>query len=228
MTKAGREDPRTSGSAEEVTRDITRRLEEDIVFGHLHPRERLVEDEIAERFGIKRYLARQAIIELERLGLVDRIRNRGAVVRLYTPQEVNDIHLVRVLLETQAAGLIPLPMDADSVKKLEEIQGRHSIGITEGDKRAVFHANIEFHRELFAHCGNAALIEAIEIFAQKSHAYRSIFTNDLASLEWAASEHLSMIDACRRGDRDALVVACRDHLAPAKDHYISVWRSRFD
>lgn len=215
-------------SAEDVARRITRLLEEEIVFGQLQPRQRLVEDEIAERFDVKRYLARQAIIELERLGLVERIRNRGAVVRLYSPREVNDIHLVREMLESKAAALIPFPLDAAAIAQLHTLQLRHNEGIVEGDKRKVFHANIDFHRELFRHCGNDALIEAIEIFAQKSHAYRSIFTSDLESLQWAADEHKAMVDACRSQDRDLLVNTCRKHLTPAKDRYIAIWQSRFE
>lgn len=215
-------------NAEEVVRSITQLLEEEIVFCQLQPRQRLVEDEIAERFGIKRYLARQAIIELERLGLVERIRNRGAMVRLYSPREVNDIHAVRELLEVKAAELIPFPLDANALAELEALQARHAEGIVERDKRKVFYANIAFHRELFRHCANEALIEAIEIFAQKSHAYRSIFTSELEALQWAADEHRAMVEACRAGDRERLVTLCRDHLTPAKNRYIATWQSRFD
>ncbi|SNT16397.1 transcriptional regulator, GntR family [Antarctobacter heliothermus] len=214
-------------SAEDLVRDITQKLEEDIVFGHLHPRERLVEEEIAERFGVKRYIARQAILQLERLGLVERIRNRGAVVRLYSPKEVNDINMVREQLESQAAQLIPLPLDEDALKRLEDIQIRHSRGIDEENKREIFQANIAFHKELFGHCGNDALVEAINIFAQKSHSYRSIFTTEKEALRWAADAHSAMIKACRDGDREKLVQTCREHLAPAKNRYIEMWKSRF-
>ena len=56
---------------------IVDKLETDIVFGRLHPRERLIEDDLMARFGAKRHLVRQALVELERMGLVRRTRNRG-------------------------------------------------------------------------------------------------------------------------------------------------------
>ncbi|MCP3055496.1 GntR family transcriptional regulator, partial [Aurantimonas sp. LRZ36] len=66
--------------------EIAAALEEEIVFGRLHPRERLIEEELASRFEAKRHIVRQALVELERLGLVERVRNRGAVVRLYSAE----------------------------------------------------------------------------------------------------------------------------------------------
>lgn len=219
------DDKRRSG--EDISAEIVARLEEDIVFGRLHPRERLVEEDIALRFAAKRHLVRQAIAELERLGLVERYRNRGAVVRLYDAKEVEDINSVRELIEGHAASLIPLPLPAQAIAELEAIQGAHHAAILSGDGRRVFRENIAFHRKLFGHCDNEALIEAINVFAQKSHAYRHIFLNDKPYLLWAAEDHARMVAAVRGGDRTALVDLCRNHLAPAKNYYVKTYRSRF-
>ena len=219
------EQPKLSG--DELVRDVTTRLEESIVFGRLHPRERLMEEELAKRYCAKRHVIRQALQELERLGLVERARNRSAVVKLYQAQEVEDIHAVRVLLEGHAASLIPLPLSEEAIARLRALQRRHAEATEQGDRREVFRANIEFHQALFSHCGNRALIEAVTLFGQKSHAYRSIFVNDRDYLLWAAADHLAMIEAVEKDDRDRLVELCRAHLVPAKDHYIATWRSRF-
>lgn len=221
---------RTGGkrrNGEDVSAEIVARLEEDIVFGRLHPRERLVEEEIALRFGAKRHLVRQAIAELERLGLVERYRNRGAVVRLYHAKEVEDINSVRELIEAYAASLIPLPLPDEAVAELDAIQRAHHDAILSGNGRRVFHSNIEFHRKLFAHCGNEALIEAINNFAQKSHAYRHIFLSDRSYLMWAAEDHAKIVAAVRACERSVLVELCRNHLAPAKNYYVETYRSRF-
>lgn len=241
-----REDRRTSGdvrsellseadderraplTGDALVQDIARRLEESIVFGQLHPRERLIEEDIARKFGVKRHMVRQAIIELEHLGLAERVRNRGAVVRLYEAEEVENINAVRELLESHAASLIPLPLSAAALAELKTLHALHTEAVEKGDRRKVFRTNIEFHQSLFSHCGNPALIEAINLFNQKSHAYRSIFVNDRECLRWASGAHLEMIEAIEAQDRARLVDLCRAHLAPAKDHYIATWRSRFD
>ncbi|WP_299360463.1 GntR family transcriptional regulator [uncultured Paracoccus sp.] len=214
-------------SGDDLIQDLTRRLEESIVFGRLQPRERLIEEDLAQQFGVKRHVVRQALVGLEHLGLVERVRNRGAVVKLYEIREVEDINAVRELLEGHAASLIPLPLPEQDLARLRTLQQRHADAIDSGHRREVFRANILFHEALFAHCGNAALIEAIKTFAQKSHAYRSIFVNDRAYLLWAAGAHREMIEAIESSDRERLVRLCRDHLAPAKDRYIETLRARF-
>jgi DNA-binding GntR family transcriptional regulator len=45
-------------------------LEEEIVLGWLQPRERLIEEDIASRFKVKRHVVREAIAELERMGSI--------------------------------------------------------------------------------------------------------------------------------------------------------------
>ncbi|WP_222861582.1 GntR family transcriptional regulator [Oceaniovalibus sp. ACAM 378] len=214
-------------TGEDASSAVAAALEEDIVLGRLQPRERLIEEDLAARFKVKRHLVRQAIMDLERLGLVERVRNRGAVVRFYSAQEVEDINAVRDVLEGHAASLVALPVPDDELANLSEIEARHVAAIDAGLHRETFRTNLEFHRHLFGLCGNPALIAAIDTHAQKSHAYRSILASDRSYQDWAAGAHLAMIDAMRRGDRDTLVRLCREHLIPAKNRYIETWNSRF-
>src|SRR3546814_1095337 len=83
--------------------DAVRVLEEDIVLGSLHPRERLIEDDLIRRFGFKRHAAREVLAELARRGLVERRKNFGCEVRAFAPQEVAELYHLRELLEAEAA-----------------------------------------------------------------------------------------------------------------------------
>src|ERR1700754_4246523 len=84
--------------------DIVRALEEEIALGRLGPRERLVEEELAERFDVKRHIARQALADLETMGIVVRQPHRGATVRDYGVAEIEQLYMVRALVEGTAAG----------------------------------------------------------------------------------------------------------------------------
>ena len=53
--------------------NVVGQLEEDIVFGRRRPRERLVEEDLVSQFGAKKHVIRQALVDLERMGLVERI-----------------------------------------------------------------------------------------------------------------------------------------------------------
>ncbi|MCR4265204.1 GntR family transcriptional regulator [Nitratireductor sp. ZSWI3] len=207
---------------------IAEALEEDIVFGRLLPKERLIEEDLSARFGVKRYVLRQALEELEWLGLVQRVRNRGSVVRLYSVKEVEDINAVREVVEAEAARQLKLPFAPEDIAALEKIQEYHSAASERGDLRAIFRSNIAFHKSLFSHCPNKALVEVIDLLARKSHAYRSIFTNKAEYLRWVIDSHWAIIDAVRSSDRERLVLLCRSHLAPAKNHYIEMYSTPND
>lgn len=208
-------------------RGIAATLEEEIVLGWLMPRERLVEEDLAERLGVKRHVVREALAELERVGLVERVPNRGAFVKLLDPAEVRQIYAVREALETLAAEHIPLPAPPDLVARLEDIQGAHGAAVISGDARAAFRANMAFHETLFGACGNPHLVELIQTMAQKVHGARSITAASPQHLALARDEHLAMIEALAAGDRARLVTLCRQHLGPSRDAYIASVEGRF-
>ena len=195
-------------------------LEEEIVLGWLQPRERLVEEDLSRRFATKRHLVREAIFELERMGLVERVPNKGAVVRSLDPLEVRQVYDVRIALETLAAELIPLPAPPQITRGLRDIQHRHATAVEAGDPRAAFHANMAFHNALFAACGNPHLVDLIRQSAKKVHGARSLTAVDPVYLRRACDEHWAMIEALETGDRGRLKDLFRDHILPSRDVYL--------
>lgn len=201
---------------------IVQRLEESIIFGRLRPRERLVEDALMARFGAKRHLVRQALFELERMGIVVRERNKGCSVRYFPPAEVEQIYALRELLQGHAASQIPLPAPAAMIDRLTGIHEQHSQAVEDRDLAAIYRLNNDFHHALFEACGNPHLLDAIAHYAWLAHAVRSYRIADPALVLQARDEHGQMIEALRRGDRDALVRLCIDHIKPSKDAYLAL------
>ena len=206
---------------------IVQRIEEDIVFGRLHPRERLVEEALAERFGVKRHIVREALADLERRGLIERFRNRGAMVKAYTPEEVEQLYAVRALLETSCAEMLPLPMDPARLAGLEALQDEHDSAVAAQDLPRIFRLNVQFHRVLYAGCGNPYLAGVIDEFAQKTHAIRFYSVVQPETIAYARDDHRAILQAIRDGDRQSLMAICRRHLMPSKEAYIDAYRRRF-
>ncbi len=204
--------------------EVVQILEEDIIFGRLKPRERLVEDELMQRLGVKRHLVRQALGELERLGIIRRERNKGAAVRDFDAAEVEQIYEVRALIQAHAAARIPLPAPADLVAALEAIHAEHAAAVDRGDLRTVYRLNNAFHDRLFGACGNPHLAALIGHYGWLAHAIRSYRIADPELLRQAREEHGEMIEALRRGDRAALVRLCVEHIEPSKRAYLAAER----
>ena len=205
---------------------VTDTLEEEIVLGVLHPRERLVEDDLCERFVLKRHVARLVLAELEQRGLIERRKNVGALVKSYTPREVMELYAVREILETSAAQRIALPVQAEQLAELFEIQKAHDAAAQAGDLRAMFRSNMAFHRALFALSDNLVLTEAIREYERRTHAIRSASLLFPHYLEKARTEHHAMLEALAGQDRLKLVDLCREHLVPARDAYLEAYHRR--
>ena len=208
-------------------RRVVEILEEDIAFGYIHPRERLVEDELLERFSLKRHVVRHVLSELEQMGLVERKKNFGALVKSYSVKEVIDLYIVRDILEANCARQITLPVAPEKLEKLEAIQQQHDAAVLESNLHIAFRMNLAFHKALFALSDNSALTQLIELAAQRAHVIRSLTLVVPKNLEESRQEHRQMIDALREGDQDRLVALCSSHLLPSRDAYIEQHR-RFD
>jgi DNA-binding GntR family transcriptional regulator len=206
---------------------IATRIEDDVVLGRRHPRERLIEQDLSEHFRTHRADVRLALFELEKRGIVERIPNRGAIVRDLTPAEVLEVYAVRAELEVMAVRVLPLPVAAADLKRLEELQRDHSRAVKAGDLLAVHHSNVRFHRGLYGLCGNTCLIETIEQLAQKVSVIRSSAHANSQALDRARQDHIEMIEALEHSRREDLIALTRRHLKPALQAYIKAYERRF-
>jgi DNA-binding GntR family transcriptional regulator len=205
---------------------IVAALQEDIVLGRLAPGARLVEEDLADRLKTKRHVLRQAFVELERFGLIERRRNRGASVRQLTLDDVAQIYAVREILERAAAAQILLPMKKADLEPIEAAQRRHDAAVAAFDAKAVFRANFEFHMQLFASCGNPYLAAAIEDFRKKTHVVWSYAIVKPEYFRNAQREHKAMLKAIREGERRKLIELCAQHLNISRRAYVETQRLR--
>ena len=213
--------PASQGTSTGATvQAIVASLEEEIVLGRLRPRQRLLEEKLTEYFNAKRHVVRAALVELEAIGIVVRQANRGATVRDFSAEEVEQIYDVRELLERHAAAIMPLPPDPAVMDEIRKQHRRHSEAVSDGDLRKVFRANLQFHKTLFGACGNPYLAAQISDLASCAHAIRFHAITDPVLLEHARREHGEMVKAIEQQDRDRLVALVSEHIRPSKEAYL--------
>lgn len=194
-------------------------VKHQIIFGRLKPRERLIEDELCARFQASRHLIRSAFVTLEHMGLVTRRPNKGAVVRDFSVDEVEDIYDMRALLQGEAARRIPLPVPRALLDRLEAIHAEHARAVERQDLGLVCTINNEFHCTFFAACGSRYLAQTIERLWTETLAIRCYAIGDPLLLARSQQEHGQIIEALACGDRARLVRHVIDHIWPALDAY---------
>jgi DNA-binding GntR family transcriptional regulator len=200
--------------------DIRQSLELDLVLGRLSPRERLVEDELISRFNAKRHVIRSVLTDLERTGLVERRPNKGAYVRDYAPDEVEELYDLRASLHSLAVDRFDLPPSPAVIATLNNIAASHEDAVLRDDLADVIRFNNDFHDVFFDLCGNRFLSEQIRNLASAANAIRSYRIGDPELLKQAMREHREMIDALAAGKIDMLRSLVKKHIVPSKELYL--------
>ncbi|HEX7390200.1 MAG TPA: GntR family transcriptional regulator [Acidiphilium sp.] len=209
--------PRLPGQREALCHELQRA----IILGQLHPRERLVEDEIIARSGATRHAVRRALDELERLGLVIRHPNRGVRVRDYTITEVEDLYEIRTCLERQAALRYALPANPAFLGQLRQIAKEHAKLSRRRQFIEMFALNNKFHDMLYSGAGNEALADAIRHFTFATHPIRMRGFPDDELREAAIADHGAMVAAVETGNRARLASLVVEHIMRPMRFYIA-------
>ena len=206
---------------------LTADLENDVIFGVYQPGSRIIEDRVMERHGAKRHAVRTAFAELEARGLLIRKPNRGVEVVDFTPDEVDALYEVRIVLESAAAERTPLPCEAVVTDRLEDIARRHEQAVEDKDLRAVFWLNLEFHEVQFSCCSNRRLADLISNHARAAQPIRVVKYDDAEHMHIVVAQHFDIITALRGTSHDALVAAIRAHLPASAEAYRKLYERRF-
>lgn len=199
--------------------EIVRHIKQNIIFGRLRPRERLIEEDITAQFNVSRHVVRAAIMELEQLGLVTRRPNKGVTVRDFSVQEVDHIYEMRALLQAEAARRIPMPANNALISELEKIHRDYCAAHDRGELQVVCSLNNHFHRTIWAACGNDCLSGLIDRLWVETLGIRCYGIGDAVLLKRARAEHARMIELLRIGDREGFIALSVDHMQPSLDAY---------
>jgi DNA-binding GntR family transcriptional regulator len=145
----------------------------------------------------------------------------------FSPDEVDALYEVRIILEAAAAERTQLPSDPKITAKLENIARRHAQAVKEQDFRAVFWLNQEFHEVQYSCCGNPRLAELIGNHARAAQPIRVVKYEDADHMEQVVQQHFDIIAALRGTSQQALVDAVRAHLPASAEAFRKIYNRRF-
>ncbi|MGQ4385958.1 GntR family transcriptional regulator [Streptomyces sp. SAS_270] len=137
-------------------------LRQEIIGGRLHPGDRLVERELADRFGVSRVPVREAIRALVAEGFVLFETPRRTVVRRLTPTDVAELFELREALEVYAAGLAASRATPQALAELAELLDDAAVATDAKDAEQITDINTRFHDRILAMAGNSLLISVME------------------------------------------------------------------
>lgn len=176
------------------------------------PGDRLVESELAERFGMSRTPIREALQRLETQGLLMR-DGRSLMVASLDHNQLAELYVVRGVLEGLAARLAARHATPEEVRLLREMAESHR-ALTE-DPAALSRANRRFHRQIHLASHNRFLVGQLDLVRRSMALLASTSLAAAGRPEETVAEHDAIVTAIEAGDGDAAEVALRDHISRA-------------
>ena len=137
-------------------------LRQAVLSGDLAPGQRLVEEELAGTLGVTRQSLRAALLDLTADGLVERIPNRGARVRVVTTEEAVAITECRMALEALCAAKAAERVTDDEAARLRELAVELKQSVAEGNPLKYSELNQELHRSFCMISGQAVAVGLLE------------------------------------------------------------------
>ena len=187
-------------------------LQEAILSGELEPGAPLRLEKLARTLDMSPMPVREAVRQLERLGLAEHVPHRGARVSRLSIADLRDTYEARLLLEGLAVRRAAERFTEADAARCAGFLEEHVRAYRSEDDRRSRDAHTEFHFALYESGGSAWLTRLIRPLWQNSERYRIASLYERPSLEQRRREHERILDRCVAHDPDGAEQALRGHL----------------
>ncbi|MGI2260631.1 GntR family transcriptional regulator [Shewanella sp. GXUN23E] len=187
-------------------------LQTGIIKGDIPPGSKINEQDIAERFGISRGPAREALLALERQRLVVRAPHIGARVARLTVAELNELYQLRSVLEAMACELAAKHISNAQLAKLRELIDHQQAALASDDPYFQQQGDVDFHYQIIQASGNRHLQETL--MGGLYHLLRMyrFQTSSRKRPTEAIAEHRAIVEAIAQGDGELAALLMRRHI----------------
>lgn len=180
--------------------------------GVYRPGDRMVESDLAERFGVSRTPIREALQRLETQRLLTR-DGRSLIVASLDHNQLSELYAVRAELEGLAARLAAQHAAPEEVQVLREMVEEDRSRM--GDPETLARANRRFHALIHRASHNRYLVQQLDLV----HRTMALLANTSLAVEGrsekAVEEHDAIVRAIEARDGDAADQALHAHISRA-------------
>lgn len=207
-----RHGPKGSRDRHSLHGKVYEKIREDILNGKYEQHTELKEAAIGAELGVSRTPVREALRQLELEGLVNMIPNRGAFVNRITEKDVQDIYLIRSMLEGQCARWATEYITEAQLEDLEETLCLSEYHTKKNHIDKLYELDSLFHEQLYAASNSRILKHVLSDF----HDYvkqvrRASIASDGRSVK-STEEHRVIFEAIKARDADRAEELAKEHV----------------
>ena len=193
-------------------------IKTDIIDGQLAQGTKIVESDLALKYGISRGPLREAIHRLEQIKLIVRIPHAGSRVVTLDTKMMGDIYIAREALEGMAARLAARLMSDAEISALSALLDQHETNISETEGKAYFQreGDIDFHFRIAVASQNQWILENLngELY-QLIRMCRHQSGQFPARAQTALEQHRQIAAAIAQRDEELAEILMRRHISGA-------------
>ncbi len=202
---------------------VSDQLRDEILDGRLAAGTRLLEADLAVRFGVSRGPVRDALRELARHGLAVDVPRRGTFVSSLTERDLEEVYVIRRAIEEVAVRLAIVHATdqdvADIFRAVDEVEAAYG----RGDLAAAWDADMAFHRAYCRLSGNGRLLDLFDHLASQTVLLMRTALDARASLGWTPPPefHRRIAEGIAARDAAAAVGAVASHYQYTQDRLVA-------
>jgi DNA-binding GntR family transcriptional regulator len=196
------------------------RLREAIILGELTPGTALRLHDLAGSLGMSISPIREAVRQLEALGLAEHVPHHGAKVVALDIDELRELFSIRLALETMAVRRAAELFDAEDERTARSFLSDLDDARRGGDARTAVRAHTAFHFTLYEAARSSWLVRLIRPAWDSCERYRPVLLGAGGSPQDRHAElDRELLGACAASDSDRAAAALHAHLELASDIY---------
>jgi DNA-binding GntR family transcriptional regulator len=197
-------------------------LKEAILSAAIQPGDPIVESKIAQQLGAGVPLVREALIELEHLGYVQKTPYKGTTVTRLTPKDVERIFRLRVELEALAVEWAKENITDDDVNQLRHLIEKMKSAAEKLDLNQFYESDLALHRKIWELSNNPYLARALERIVVPLFAFFVMKTpRERESYIESSEIHSKIIEALPRAGASTLRKLMKESLAGWRDDMLA-------
>ena len=202
---------------------VVRAMKDAILSGTIEPGASIVESKIAQQLGAGVPLIREALIELEHQGFVQRTPYKGTTVTKLSASDVRHIFALRVELEAIAIEWAKEHAQPADLEKLRQDIRKMEEAAQALDLPQFYEGDLSFHRRIWSLSGNAYLVVTLERLVVPLFAFFVMKTSrQQASYVESACMHGKIVDAMATMNAKELREVFRESLVHWKDDMVKL------
>ena len=196
------------------------KIREDILSGKYKEHEELREVAIGEELGVSRTPVREAFRQLELEGLIQIVPNKGAYVTGITAKDVEDIYMIRSLLEGLCARWATDHITKEQLEELEENVYLADFHAQKGHLDQMAELDNRFHQILYESCNSKQLARLLEDFHEYVLRVRRKTLSNGGRGKVSNGEHRQIMEAIKAKDKERAEALANKHIINAYDNMV--------